>query len=293
MPDLVVRRIVGATAATFARASARLEPEGGDAELLVGTPIDDAVVQGAFERRERGRLVRGSGGATVAVGPGTVWVILRLARPDALVACDAPRLMNRYVRPLLSALGRTGARAAYFDRDWFAVSHRPAGMVAFAHDAATGACTFEAFVAAGTPFARGPRESYRGREPGTLEELAGRGDAVRLVEQIVRAYAGDHRVREESFAGEPSLAAEHDDPPWLATIAEAIGIVGATETRVGGELMASRDAMEKLAREMGEAKSVGALVDDVFGSGAAVLYGVRSLRSIAEVIETARARHSQ
>lgn len=290
MPDLVVRRIRGANAATFARASSRLEPEGGDAELLVGSPIDDALVAGAFERRERGRLVRGSGGATVSVGPGTVWVILRLARPDALVACDAPRLMNRYVRPLLKALGRTGARAAYFDRDWFAVAHRPAGMVAFAHDASSGVCTFEAFVAVTTPFARGMRESYRGREPATIETLTGRGEPLRVVDALVDAYADGSTVRELPFSGEAAEPVAHDDPPWLATVSEAIGIVGATGASVGGELMASRDAMARVAREMRDARDVGALVDDVFTSGAAVVYGVRSLRSIAEVIETARSR---
>lgn len=290
MATLVVRRIVGKAAATFAQASARFEPEetDADAELLIGSPTDNAIVSGAFERRERGRVRRGSGGAALTVGPGTIWLTLRLARANALVECDGPRLMNRYVRPLLKALGRCGAKAAYFDRDWFAVAHRPAGMVAFGHDATTGACTFEAFVAVTTAFAFVQRSSYRGKQPGALDELAGVSDVDRITDAIVAAYGEGHTWTEAGIGRTTTMVRVEEDPPWLATVDEAIGEIGATRTRFGGELMASRDAVARLDRDMATAEDVGALVDSTFTAPKVVVYGVRTLKSIRDVILKAR-----
>lgn len=288
MATLVVRRVEGRNAATFAQASSCFEPEDGDAELLIGSPADNAIVSGAFERRERGRVRRGSGGAALTVGPGTIWMTLRLARADILVPCDGPRLMNRYVRPLLKALGRCGAQAAYFDRDWFAVDHRPAGMVAFGHEARSGACTFEAFVAVTTAFAFVQRASYRGKQPGALDTLAGVTDVPRIVDAIIAAYGEGHDVREAPLGETTTVAGSGEDPPWLATVEEAIGELGATKTRFGGELMASRDAVARLEREMATTDDVGALVDATFTAPNVVVYGVRSLKSIRDVILRAR-----
>lgn len=290
MATLVVRRVVGRSAATFAQASSCFEPEEGEAELLVGCPADDAIVSGAFERRERGRVRRGSGGAALTVGRGTVWLTLRLARADVLTACDPTRLMNRHVRPLLKALGRCGAQAAYFDRDWFAVDHRPAGMVAFGHDATTGACTFEAFVAVTSPFAFVQRDSYRGKQPGALDELAGVADSARIIDAIVVAYGDGHRVVELPMPETTTIGRSDEDPPWLATVDEAIGIVGATRSRLGGEFMASRDAVARFEAEMATTTDVGSLVDATFTAPNVVVYGVRSLKSIRDAVLDARAR---
>ncbi len=165
---IAVERFVGEPASSFADRSWILAPPAGvDAQLLVGSPIDEARIAGAFERTtELGMRRRGSGGATVHVGPGTLWVTLRLARASALVPCEPARLLNRYVRPLLGALTKIGARAAYFDRDWIAVAHRPAGIVAFAHEAETGASTFRPFVAGAPPCAVAARPSLPRKEHG-------------------------------------------------------------------------------------------------------------------------------
>src|SRR5687767_6396512 len=122
---------------------------------------EPALVLGAFQRAASAiRLVEGgpplvrrhSGGPTIAAGPGTLHLWLSLPRPDALVPCDAPRLLNRYVRPLLRGLSKLGAPAIYGGRDWVSVARRPVAWVGFAHDEASGASLVEAFIALERPF---------------------------------------------------------------------------------------------------------------------------------------------
>ncbi len=98
------------------------------AELYVSRLQEEALVAGAFQRCPadvRARLQRVSGGVVVETGPGTVHLVLALDRPAALVPCDAARLVNRYVRPLLSALTRLGVKASYYGRDWVSATKRP------------------------------------------------------------------------------------------------------------------------------------------------------------------------
>ena len=166
-----------------------------DAELTIASVADDAAILGAFQRAGEVHadctlFRRGSGGAAVRVGPGTLWVSLALARVDALVACTPDRIMNRHVRPLLRALTKSGALAHYFGKDWISVAHRPAASCGFSHDRGSGRCMFEAFVALSTPFALGPRGSFDGKEPATLAELTGKTfDPARVARAIGDAYA--------------------------------------------------------------------------------------------------------
>src|SRR5688500_11031086 len=90
---------------------------------LLAEPL---LVLGAFQRAastlaplEGGpRVVRRlSGGPALWAGPGTLHLWLSLPRPDALVPGAPPRLVNRYVRPLLRGLTRLGAPALYGGRD--------------------------------------------------------------------------------------------------------------------------------------------------------------------------------
>ena len=153
-------------------------PLEGDAELAVMAVTTGATVLGAFQRHH-GALPsppivrRISGGAFVRVDRGTLHVVLALARPAALVACDARHIVNRYVRPLLRALTKSGALAHYFGRDWVSVAKRPVGQVGFAHDSRTGRAVFEAFVAVTHAFAPAGRASFLGKEPATLEAVTG------------------------------------------------------------------------------------------------------------------------
>ncbi len=326
-----VRRSFGIGADALAAASrAALDvPLADEAELWLARPSEDATVLGAFQRAvdpAPGRLVRrGSGGPSVRIGEGTLWLALLLPRVDALVDCDEARLVNRYVRPLLRALTRTGALAHFFGRDWVSVKRRPATWVGFAHDATTGRAVIEAFVARSTRFDAGARASFLGKEPGTLEEIAGAPvDEARLADAIVAAYAeaygrvaidrgaidrgaierGVSRSADDSDAarpphpsGSPPRRQGGESVRWLATIEEAIGELGAGPDesgrfRIGGDLLVSRDALaeleERVAREPGG--DIGAMVDATLGAPHVALDGVKSLASVRDVIARALAQ---
>lgn len=304
LSSLAIVRLEGVTSAALAALSSGWRaPAPHAAALVLGAPSDEATVIGAFQRArdvsgQRPVLRRGSGGPAVLVGPGTVWLQLSLARPDALVAtATADKLLNRYVRPLLRALTRvTGVPASYFGRDWISAAHRPVALVAFAHEASTGASFFEAVVAVKRAFAE-PRPSFLGKAPATLEEIAGRAVELDVVESaIAEAYgaaAGEVERAEPPALGEAATVAP--EPAWSATREEAIGVVAAGRdaagrVRVGGELMASGDAMARLEERIAALPpgagrdDVGRVVDETLASGGAVTFGVRSLASIRDVI---------
>ena len=281
-------------------------PLAADGVLTVARVRSSACVLGAFQRASQidaraGELVvaRGSGGPEVMVGAGTVWMHLALAHPGALVACDHARIVNRYVRPLLRALTRSGATAQWAGRDWIGVRARPAAWVGFAHDATSGRTAIEAFLAVRTPFARGERGSFRGKVPGTLEEIFSRTfESEDIEEAIVEAY----RAIAPAPAPAPAPARAHAPAPateietaWSATIEEAIGTIGAGvdregALRVGGDLLVSRDALAQLEARLRTAASadVARVVAETLGAPGVALEGVRSLASIVDVVLRAR-----
>jgi len=280
-----------------------------DAELSVVEITTDATVLGAFQRRRDApsdlpALVRVSGGPFVRVGPGTLHIVLALSQPGTLVACDARRIVNRYVRPLLRALTKRGALAHYFGRDWVSVGHRPIGQVGFAHDSRTGRTVFEAFVAVRRDFAPSGRPSFLGKEPATLEALSGlRFDMDALSSAIVAAYAIAADRVAIVRAVEPGAASggaePSDEPPWAASLEEAIGRVAAGRDskgalRLGGDLLASRDAIDRVASLVdglprgADAAEVGAIVDRELSGPGVALDGVRDLASLRDVLFKAR-----
>jgi hypothetical protein len=276
-------------------------PLGAPGELWTAVATDDALLLGAFQRASAGAAVlrRGSGGPEVRVGPGTVHIALALAHPGALVACDAKRIVNRSVRPLLGALTRIGALAHFFGRDWVSVAHRPAAWVGFGHDAGSGRTLFEAFVGLRTSFHAGPRASFLGKEPGSLEAITGAAlDPARVVDAVVEAYAKAWDAEPfDAPAPEASLDAPVlAEPPWAATAEEAIGTIGAGPDaqdvfRIGGDLLVSRDALARLeaATPSTADADLPALVDATLAAPAVALDGVRSLESICAVIRRALA----
>src|SRR5262249_21166000 len=145
--------------------------------------------------------------------------------------------------------------ASYFGRDWISAAHRPVALVAFAHESTTGSCLFEAIVAARTGFAVHPRPSFLGKEPATLEEIAGRPIAASAIaDAIAEAYRGIATEARELPAPTPPPDVRPEvgaEVPWSAIRDEAIGNVAAGRDatgrlRVGGELMASGDAVARL-----------------------------------------------
>ena len=164
--------IAGASRVAMARAP------NAPAEIAIAFASDDAVLLGAFQRAcdgPPGAIARGTGGAAVRVGPGTLHVMVTLARLD----CDESKILNRHLRPLLRALG-----ARYFGRDWIDLAGRPVAHVGFAHERATGRTVVEAFVAVRTAFAVAARPSHLGKPPATLESLQGPVDDASLGSKI-------------------------------------------------------------------------------------------------------------
>jgi hypothetical protein len=265
------------------------------AELWVAVAQDDAVVLGAFQRGAGmppglPLLRRGSGGAEVRVAPGTVHVLLALQSPSALVPCDEKRIVNRYVRPLLRALTRTGNLAHFFGRDWVSVDHRPVASVGFAHDASTRRTAFEAFVAVNVPFALRARPSFLDKDPSTVPGA----DPARLADAIAEAYGRDAEAVSLDPAQVTDVAEDpRADPPWAATREEVIGILGAGPdaggtVRIGGDLLVSRDALARLEeRIVGRGADIGRVVDETLGAPGVAIDGVRSLASIRDVVSAA------
>jgi hypothetical protein len=213
-----------------------------------------------------------------------VHVVVALRRLGEIVACEPRSILNRHVRPLLGALG-----GAYFGRDFVSVGHRPVAYVAFGHHARTGRTVFEAFVAARTRFDVGARASLMGKEPATLER-----DPGEVAAAIVASYAKAWKLEavEAPFDDEPPItsdAALRAEPAWLASVEE----VRADRTAVGGELMASSDAIELLCARLREdpttdPEETGALVEETLGAPGVALEGVRSLHSVRDAILQAR-----
>jgi hypothetical protein len=302
---LGVRRSFGIEARELAALSrAALDaPVADEAELWIARPAGEAIALGAFQRNVGRRAVpvvrRGSGGPAVRMGEGTLWLALVLPRVDALVSCDEAHIVNRYVRPLLRALTKCGALAHFFGRDWVSVKHRPAAWVGFAHDRASGRAVVEAFVARETPFDVGPRASYLGKEPGTLASITGAAvDEMHLADAIVAAYSDAYGRVAVDRGALPSVDGAVEAPtelPWAAVVDEVIGELGAGADvdgrfRVGGELLASRDALASLESSVANARDedVAEIVDATLGAQGVALDGVRSLTSVRDVIAAAR-----
>jgi hypothetical protein len=282
-------------------------PLAADAVLAIGRPTSEAIVLGAFQRAPVGAgpaLVRRiSGGASAIVGPGSLWVTLALSHPSALIGCSPAQIVNRYVRPLRRALTKLGAAAHYFGRDWISVAHRPAGLVGFAHDSASSRSVFEAIVAVSHPFASAARESFRGSAPGTLASITDRTyDLVDLETAVVDAYASAYARAPFDVPIDIGLDLDErnlddDATPWLATVDEAIGPIGAGPDargvfRIGGDLMVSRDALRALEERALEIPpdEIPALVNSTLGSPEIAIDGVRDLASVARAIQAARLR---
>jgi hypothetical protein len=295
--------------AAASRAALAWDVREDEAELWLARPRGTIVTVGAFDRPhgltlEEGEAIarRGSGGPPVRIGEGSLWIALLLPRVDALVACDEPRILNRHVRPLLKALTRSGALAHYFGRDWISVKHRPAAWIGFAHARATGRTVVEAVLACRTPFHVGERASFLGKAPGTIAEITGsQVEPEALGDAVVRAWSEASGRAAVDRGGSPAFEASDGaqdprlEPPWAATVEEAIGAIGAGadregKMRVGGELMASTDAIAELEARLAQEPEaeVAALVDATLGAAGVAIEGVREMRSVAEVIEEAR-----
>jgi len=284
---LIVR--IGERSPAFASVSATLRAIEGDAEIETRVLEREEVVLGAFQRTCEVKTDlplsrRASGGAAVRCGPGTVHVVVAVPAPEA-----PNKILNRLVRPLLKAITKQSIVTSYFGRDWISAAHRPIGYVCFAHHSQTERTVFEAFVATKTPFALGRRASFQGKDP---TEVA--VDPEKLVEGIVASYASAFMLDvERKPIDDAPVLSSLDEPEWLAKVDEAIGPIYADRTHLGGELMASSDAMERVHERLRSApddfEQIGEVIDEEFTNKAVALEGVRDLHSLQMAVAKARA----
>jgi len=85
------------------------------------------------------------------------------------------------------------------------------------------------------------------------------------------------------------------DPPWAATVEEAIGVIGAGADadgrfRVGGDWLVSADAHARLEERLAGAPedAIASIIDAILGAPGVALVGVRSLHSVHDVVTRAR-----
>lgn len=285
------------------------------AELLVA-PLegDRACFLGQFERNTASpkfgggvslpTFRRGSGGGPILVGPGLIYVNLRLATPSALTPCDAAKLLNRYVRPLLRALTKVAAPSHYFGRDWISCGGAPIASIGFAHHAASQRAMVESVIAFSAPFvapgALSP--SFLGKQPSTVLQVSAKDRNVSEFCRLVGQSYAEAYGRELSPGLSPPRSeaqALGTERAWDATLPEAIGDIGASveasHLRLGGAFMASEDAVREFEGRVSALgptatrDDIGADADAVFASAGAAqdvrvaLFGVRSLASIRDV----------
>ena len=235
---------------------------------------EEGELLGAFQRSLPGTWTRRTGGPSLRIAHGTVYLALRLATSDALLPCTPSQIVNRYVRPLLRALTKVGKPASYFGRDWVSIAKTPVAWVGFAHHSETGEALFEAFVGVDTPFSE-PRDSFLGKVPVALSQLLGRPiDAGALAADIAEAYMAEYG-KYLTVLGEGELSQEREGASvprlsaWSSVVSDAIGDVCATRdsggiVRIGGDLMASEDAVARFEdglSKLGEQANADAIVE--------------------------------
>jgi hypothetical protein len=275
------------------------------AQLVVTEASESAHLVGAFEPwagllgGEEPAFRRGTGGATVTLRPGDVYLALTLREPSALVPCDPSKLLNRYLRPLLAALSSFGVKAAYFGRDWISAGKRPVAAVAFAYDEESRRCLVEAFVGVAAPFAASPWPSFMGAAAASLDAITGKTlESAAVVQAIASAYEKAYGLG-ATWAVPGVAGVLSPEPSYLAAVPEGMGPVGLRRLdgrmRVAGIFMSSRDAVRRLDASLATLRAdaspalVGGVVDAAFGSPEAALFGVRSLGSFRDAILAAMA----
>ena len=279
-------------------------PDEHSASLLVAEITGEAVLLGAFERNLAAVQVpvfrRGTGGGAAHVGPGVVFVQLSLPSPSALTPAGPDQILNRYVRPVLRALTRSGAPAHYFGRDFLSVKHAPAALVAFAHAQATQHTVVEVFIGVNRDaFGEVQRPSFAGKIAGSVSSLTGQAmDVPALIEAISAEFAAAYGhalvpAKNAPIAPAASLALE---PAWTSSVDEAIGPVFAgraasSALRVGGTFMASHDAIARLEQRA----TTGAHLEEmqaVLDAPGLALFGLKNPRNLLVALESARSQES-
>lgn len=276
----------------------------------------DARVLGRYQREEdalagevRARVPvhrRATGGPTGVAGEGTLYVALALSSASALMECPRERVLNRNVRPLLSALRQLGVVAHYFGREFVSVERRPAALVAWTREP-RGAVLIEALLGVERAYAvpedelgiRPASPRMLGKEPITLAEAGARPAPRALAEALARACAAMSPLELEERAPAPPPP-ELEEPArierWSSAREAPIGLLragltmdarGAIEdAALAGDFLQDADAPARL-----RAALVGGLatperlrdaLNATYGAHGAVIEGLRSLQPALE-----------
>ncbi|MEO7097034.1 MAG: hypothetical protein ABI175_27490 [Polyangiales bacterium] len=319
-PPSIDAQAVGSVLARGLRATTQAS----EGALLVAPVMGEAFVLGAFQRAAstldltRPEVVgaalarRATGGVALHVRRGQIFVALELASASVLGGNGDPaRAINRHVRPLLSALSASGVPATYGGRDFVVAGGAPVAWVGVTHDRALGSVSLEMLVAVEAPFGIDPAldlahgsiaPRWLGKTPGTLTTHAHRNvESAAVVDAIFTAWSAVARG-ETSEAGAPpfeEVPVARDQRPFDALVEEGMGLIGAARDpgalSIGGELMASRGALEALGERLhGLADDAMDLtleetIDAALGpSSGTMLFGVKSLASIAKVVRATK-----
>ena len=191
---------------------------------LVASFTGEALLLGRHQAKEtvlRGSSVavpiarRATGGRALLAAEGTFAIALALPRTGALLGdgrdVPASKIVNRFVRPALGALGALGVSAGYFGRDFISVSTRPVAHASF--DAGRdGSALVEVHVGLTRPVAFASEPPWA-----SLAELfPDRFAAPPPLEKILEALRRGFSERLGADLGEPQPALDAAEPAWPA-----------------------------------------------------------------------------
>ena len=261
---------------------------------------------------------RTGGGRALLVGPGAVGLLVYTPPGQQLAPTPFPpdRTTNRYVRGLLAAMRRLGARhSAWFGRDFVSNDGKRVATVA-QEGTAAGALLVEALVAVERDLAlpgalaiarthSDPRAE--GPPPVSLMDLSGRAASLDEVAATLAECFGQLGKREPLLLEADLPEADHpparEDEVGLAEsgsqeipigFLEALAGLGAGRLvgpRIRGDFIAPAETLRALEVSLEGAPldpvGIGQLVDEAFHGPGAFLQGVTRLGDIARVVNLA------
>src|SRR6185312_3564586 len=265
---------------------------------------------------ERPWLRRASGGVTVRLGDGIVYLALALADRSSLMKCPPGRLLNRNVRGVLTGLRQHGVAINYFGRDFLSVGAEPAIYVGW-DIRSDDRVLLEFFVARESAwFVPASELAYpdrqepalRGRTPTQITQLTAAELAQAIADGHARSFAvtwvDDAQLSTSTAAPEQREALASHALAWSRPREEPIGFVSAgvrldahklfAEVRIAGDFFAHRACTatlqtQLLGREPNE-REVGEAVDAVFARSGYDVEGIRNLSVIRDAILEAAER---
>jgi hypothetical protein len=297
--------------------SARFLPTSADAALVVAPVVGEAIALGAFQRVRSTidmKLLEGSGvslarrragGPALRVGRGQIYVCLELRAPESLGGVrDPERALNRHVRPFLRALTSLGdITATSGGRDVILAKSEPVAWIGVAHERATRRTAIEAVIAVRKGFSLEPALDLASgavdRKPSrTLEEIHGKSIADGEVVDAILRELGAMAPAVERFESPrlPASRVNPDEPAFTAMVVESIGLLGAVmeegSLTIGGDLMASEDALKQLGRSLHSLsdtsdEGVDRAISEAFDEDA-LFFGVRDRASIAKLVRATK-----